>query len=71
MNQRVINQAAFLMAKDLLQTIQTCLRPEEHRDAFQEFFTICKNGLEAHQVQTERMEKRLRPGATRADVTGE
>lgn len=61
MNERLINQTAFLMAREILGTVQNCLRPEEHRDAFQEFYATCKRNLQAYQVQMERMEKRLRP----------
>ena len=61
MNHRVIHDSAFQMARELLGTVKDCLREEEHRDAFEEFYTICKNGLESYEVQADRMEKRLKP----------
>lgn len=33
------------MARELLAIVQNCLRPEEHRDAFEEFFEVCRRGL--------------------------
>lgn len=63
MNQRMVNERAFLMAREMLGTVASCLRPEEHRDAFEEFYRSCKRHLEEHQVQVERMESRLRPSA--------
>jgi hypothetical protein len=58
-NQRLINQAAFLVAKELLGIIAGCIRPDEHRDVVEEFFRQCKSGLESYETQRNRMQKRL------------
>jgi hypothetical protein len=59
---RLIHDAAFAMAKALLDITSPCLREEEQRDAFREFYCVCKAGLEAYEVQTSRMQRRLQPG---------
>jgi hypothetical protein len=61
MNTRLQHDAAFAMARALLEIVQNCIRPEDHRDAFDEFYRVCKAGLEAYSVQQTRMEQRLRP----------
>jgi hypothetical protein len=61
MNQRLINETALLLAKELLGIIKGCIRPDEHRDVFEEFFQQCKSGLESYEIQRDRMQKRLRP----------
>lgn len=61
MTQRLTNEVAFLMARELMGTMQNCLRPEEHRDAFEEFFEICRRGLNAHQTHADQMHGRLTP----------
>ena len=61
MNQRLINETAFSMAASLLAIVQNCIRPEEQRDAFREFYDLCKTNLEAYQIQAERMLQRLKP----------
>ena len=59
MNRTLINQLSFAMANELLGIVGNCLRPEEHRDAFECFFEECKAVLEAYEM--ERMHKRLKP----------
>ncbi len=61
MNERLINNTAFQMALALLGLVKNCVMPEEHTDAFNEFYSVCKSYLEGYQIQMERMEKRLRP----------
>ena len=34
------------MARELLGIICNCLREEEHRDAFEEFYRVCREGIE-------------------------
>jgi len=50
------------MAKAILDVVASCLHPDCHRDAFDEFVAICKAGVESYDIQRERMQKRLRPG---------
>lgn len=61
MNHRLIHDAAFQMAKEILSTVKDCLYEQEHRDAFQEFYAICQRNLEAYETQADRMQKRLHP----------
>ena len=61
MNQTLLNERAFLMAREMLRVVQNCLRPEEQRDAFEEFFATCKRNLESLQVQAATMTNRLNP----------
>jgi hypothetical protein len=61
MNQRLQHDAATAMAKALLDLVVPCLREEEHQDAFEEFYAVCKAGIEAFCIQQDRMQRRLRP----------
>jgi hypothetical protein len=58
---RLTHDVAIAMAKALLDVIAPALREEEQRDAFSEFYEICKAGIEAYEVQVCRMQKRLDP----------
>ena len=49
------------MATALLDLVQNCIRDEERRDAFEEFYRVCLAGLEAHSIQEERLRHRLGP----------
>lgn len=60
---RLLNESAFQMAAALLATIQNCLRPEEHRDAFEVFYEQCRDGLLNYEAKRQRMQQRLRPSA--------
>jgi hypothetical protein len=59
---RLIHDRAFAMANAILSTVAPCLRPEEQNEAFKAFYRICKEGLEVYELQTNRQEKRLKPG---------
>ncbi len=61
MNRRLINETAFTMTRALLGMIAHNFREEEHRDIFEEFFNVCKAGLEAHCLQDARMQHHLHP----------
>ena len=61
MNHRLIHDAAFMMAEEILRTVKDCLYDLEHQEAFQEFYTIAQRNLELYETQADRMEKRLRP----------
>jgi len=61
-NTRLQHDAAMAMAKAILDVVASCLHPDCHRDAFDEFVAICKAGVESYDIQRERMQKRLRPG---------
>lgn len=55
MNRRLIQDNAMQMAKAMLNVVKNCIREDEHRDAFMEFYAICKAGIEAYEVQRQRM----------------
>jgi len=61
MNQRLCHDAAFAMATAILEVVENCIRPEERRDALNEFYRVCMAGIEAYQIQAERMRQRLHP----------
>ncbi len=58
---RLENNAAFQMAERLVAAIAPCLRPEERKDCFDEFFRVCLEGIRDFSAQKERMEQRLQP----------
>jgi hypothetical protein len=62
MNKRLQHDCAFMMARTLLSIVQGCIREDEHREAFDEFFQACLAGIEQYEIQRERMLQRLRPG---------
>ncbi len=62
MNQRLIHDAAFLMAERILRAVKDCLNESEHWVAFEEFYQICKRQLEEYETLANRMQQRLRPG---------
>ena len=61
MSQTMTNEMAFLMARELLGIVQNCIRPEEHRDAFEEFFEVCRRGLNARERHADKIHERLNP----------
>jgi hypothetical protein len=60
-NGRLIHDAAVAMAHTLLDMVKPCLREEERLTAFNEFYVICKAGIECFCLQQERMIHRLNP----------
>lgn len=42
------HDAAIATARTILEIISPCLRPEERRDAFEEFYLAVSAGLEAY-----------------------
>jgi hypothetical protein len=70
MNRRLVNETAFNMTRALLGLIAHNFREEEHRDIFEEFFNVCRAGLEAYCLQDDRMQQNLRPmGGTNVPAT--
>jgi hypothetical protein len=61
MNQRLKHDAVMAMATACLDLIKPCLRDEEWRDAFEGFSAICTAGIEAYEIQKQRMLERLNP----------
>jgi hypothetical protein len=60
-NQRLQHDTAFALATALLGIVQGCIREEERRDAFEAFYEVCRAGIEAHDIQRQRMQTRLNP----------
>jgi hypothetical protein len=60
-NGRLTHDAAVAMAHALLDMVKPCLREEEYRLALQEFYQICRAGIEAYELQHNRQQQRLRP----------
>lgn len=61
MNQRLQHDVSFALATALLEIVQNCIRPEEQRDCFDEFYRAARAALEAYDIQAERMRQRLHP----------
>lgn len=61
MARKSTNETALLMARQLLAIVQNCLRPEEQRDALEEFFDVCRRGLNTHETHADTMHGRLNP----------
>jgi hypothetical protein len=50
------HETAVEMARELLGIISNCLREEEHRDAFDEFYRVCNEGIERFTLTKEFLE---------------
>lgn len=61
--QFLTHDAAWAMARDIVEVFAGCLREEERHEAFVEVLTRAKAGLEQFQERKNRMQQRLRPGA--------
>ena len=61
MSGRLTHDAAVAMAHALLDRVKPCLREEEWRLALQEFYQICRAGIEAYNIQQDRMRQRIKP----------
>ena len=58
-NQRLFNDTCFAIAKDLLAQVSHLLREEEQRDAFNQFYAVVRQGLLLHELEQERLRRRL------------
>ena len=61
MNQRLISESAFNMARALLDKVGKNLSDEERRQHFEDCFNTCRAGLEACCQQDQKMQYNLRP----------
>jgi hypothetical protein len=61
MNERLAADCSRAMAKALLNLIAHNYRQEEHNDIWQAFTEVCRSGIEAYDLQSRRLESRLRP----------
>jgi hypothetical protein len=58
---RLQHDLAFEAGGKLLETVSNALRPEEHKDAFCEFYRIVLAAIEAYEIQAQREAVRLSP----------
>lgn len=59
MNQRLINDVALMMTAHLMKMVMV---PEDCRkEVVKDFYDICRFGLEAYELQVDRMQQRLQP----------
>jgi hypothetical protein len=61
MNQRLVHDCSVAMAQAILKLLGPAVPEEERRDAFDEFYCVCKAGIEAYEIQLNRMQRRLSP----------
>jgi hypothetical protein len=59
MNKRLIHDAAAMIAMAILDRLN--LRDEEKAHCYEELHDICKAGIEAYEIQNNRMQRRLNP----------
>jgi len=57
------HDAAVAMAKSILEIIGDCLREEEHRDAFEEFYRVCREGIETYSLHKDWLELKIELGS--------
>lgn len=65
MSRKLINERAFLMAHELLGIVQNSLHPKDRQQAyvefFEEFYDVCRRGLNEHETHAGMMRRRLKP----------
>jgi hypothetical protein len=61
MNARLTHDAAAVIAKLCLDVVASCVHPSCHKDAWDEFYMIAKSGIEAYEIEVNRMQHRLHP----------
>lgn len=61
MNQRKIHDVSVAMAQALLDLMQPHLPYVERLKAIGDFYCVCKAGIEAYEIQLNRMRHRLKP----------
>ena len=59
MDPQIHHDTAMAMARELLEIIENCLREEEHRDAFEEFYRVCREGIESYIAQKAWLEQKI------------
>lgn len=60
-NRRLVHDAALMMAQHCTEAMVNLLTEEQQIQAKECFYEICQCGLEAYELQVDRMHKRLRP----------
>lgn len=70
MHRRIENEVAFQAARACLGVVANALRPEEHPDAFAEFYQVMKSALHAYQEEMKRLNARLYGAAVQREAGG-
>jgi hypothetical protein len=60
-HERLIDDAAWLIATSLVETMSPRLRVDERQEALVVFYTTIRAGIDAYQDLLERMQNRLGP----------
>ena len=60
-NQRLQHDAAVAIAKTCLGVIFPCIHPALHQQVWESFYQAAKRGIEAYELQVDRMRQRLHP----------
>jgi hypothetical protein len=60
-NQSLGHDHAYALATVIIDIVGGCLREEERRDAFNEFYKAAMASFEHYEQQADRREQRLRP----------
>ena len=61
MNERLIHDCALMMAAHYVEMVGNLLREEERITAREEFYHVCKAGIECFEIQKARLLQRLNP----------
>jgi hypothetical protein len=61
-SERLIHDVAYATSRHILELIAGCISAEEQPDAFAAVYERVKAGIEAFEIQTNRVERRLKPG---------
>ena len=61
-NERLIHDVSFILAQHLMELISGCIDAEQYPEAFGAVYERVKAGIEAYEIQNNRMERRLNPG---------
>ncbi|MHB1426818.1 MAG: hypothetical protein ACYC3I_26980 [Gemmataceae bacterium] len=60
-NQRLQHDAAVAIATVCLDVVFLCLPPALRRQAWESFYQTARWGIEAYEIQVDRMQQRLHP----------
>ena len=61
MNERVINERAWMMAQHCVAAVANVLSHEQQLQAKECFYELCKYQLELFELEVDRLQQRLRP----------
>ena len=61
MNQRLIHDARRGDMHAILDLVGSSLREEERAEAMNEFYLVCRAGIEAYEIQSDRLLLRMSP----------